>query len=255
MFFNACISQVCSKGQQKLRGENIAVFWVPAPCRLVDVHRRFRGDYCLHHRGDCTAEDSSEMPVNLYQTSRSDNPVDSHLHTRRSKNLISHFIDRCKPSCSTLTYFPNVFSSDVSIHPRTLGSLIRSRVTSHLQFPLSVTAHKDSTPTHLQLLITLLQFDELEFGIYLPPRCDTVRYEVLLRREITYTWLTILATWRTECFFSCNSNGTDRNTHAQYHPTHPRANLHVLMLLVAAGPQCSSKADFVQKNLELQINQ
>jgi hypothetical protein len=27
-------------------------FWDTAPCSLVDVDRRFRGAYCLHHQGD-----------------------------------------------------------------------------------------------------------------------------------------------------------------------------------------------------------
>jgi hypothetical protein len=30
----------------------MAVFWVVAPCSLVDVYRRFRGTCCLHHQGD-----------------------------------------------------------------------------------------------------------------------------------------------------------------------------------------------------------
>jgi hypothetical protein len=30
----------------------MAASWVIAPCRLVWVYRRFRGLYCLHHRGD-----------------------------------------------------------------------------------------------------------------------------------------------------------------------------------------------------------
>jgi hypothetical protein len=29
----------------------IAVFWVVAPCSLVEVYRRFRGTCCLHHQG------------------------------------------------------------------------------------------------------------------------------------------------------------------------------------------------------------
>jgi hypothetical protein len=28
------------------------VFWVVAPCSLVEVDRRFRGSYRLHHQGD-----------------------------------------------------------------------------------------------------------------------------------------------------------------------------------------------------------
>jgi hypothetical protein len=30
----------------------MAVFWDVAPCSLVDIDRRFRGDYCFHYQGD-----------------------------------------------------------------------------------------------------------------------------------------------------------------------------------------------------------
>jgi hypothetical protein len=32
----------------------IAVFWVVAPCSLVEVYQRFRGPCCLHHQGATT---------------------------------------------------------------------------------------------------------------------------------------------------------------------------------------------------------
>jgi hypothetical protein len=32
--------------------EKMAVFWVVAPCSLVEVYQRFRGPCCLHHQGD-----------------------------------------------------------------------------------------------------------------------------------------------------------------------------------------------------------
>jgi hypothetical protein len=38
----------------------IAVFWVVAPCSLVEVYQRFRGPCCLHQQGD----------ESLYQTTR-----------------------------------------------------------------------------------------------------------------------------------------------------------------------------------------
>jgi hypothetical protein len=34
----------------------IAVFWVVAPCSLVEVYQRFRGPCCLHHQGDRTTQ-------------------------------------------------------------------------------------------------------------------------------------------------------------------------------------------------------
>jgi hypothetical protein len=106
-----------------------AVFWVVAPCSLVEVYRRFRGACCLHHQGDdgdhlhymylCVSQGFihilnifkagfevltavstkmavfwivapcslvevyqhfSEKLVNFYQTRRHYNPEDSHLN-------------------------------------------------------------------------------------------------------------------------------------------------------------------------------
>jgi hypothetical protein len=45
----------------------IAVFWVAAPCSLVEVYQRFGGPCCLHHQGD---------------------------HRRRRENLKSYFVIR-----------------------------------------------------------------------------------------------------------------------------------------------------------------
>jgi hypothetical protein len=39
----------------------MAVFWVVAPCSLVDVYRRFRGSCCLHPQGDRT-DDGAIQP-------------------------------------------------------------------------------------------------------------------------------------------------------------------------------------------------
>jgi hypothetical protein len=33
-------------------GTKMAVFWVVAPCSMVEVYQRFRGPCCLHHQGD-----------------------------------------------------------------------------------------------------------------------------------------------------------------------------------------------------------
>jgi hypothetical protein len=37
---------------QHYKSLKIAVFWVVAPCSLVEVYQRFRGPCCLHHQGD-----------------------------------------------------------------------------------------------------------------------------------------------------------------------------------------------------------
>jgi hypothetical protein len=52
------------------------------------------------------ARNTSEMSVNFYQTTRYNNPEDSHCHTRRRDNLKSHFIvDVCVSG--VLLYFNN----------------------------------------------------------------------------------------------------------------------------------------------------
>jgi hypothetical protein len=71
----------------------MAVFWVVAPCSLVEVYQRFRGPSCLHHQGDefialmMEAARTSENLVNFYQTTRRYNPEDSHLCSHRRENL------------------------------------------------------------------------------------------------------------------------------------------------------------------------
>jgi hypothetical protein len=71
----------------------MTVFWDVAPCSLAEIDQSFRGVYCLHHQGDesslmMEAISTSEMSVNVYQTTRRNIPDDSHLHTCR-ENLKS----------------------------------------------------------------------------------------------------------------------------------------------------------------------
>jgi hypothetical protein len=61
----------------------MAVFWVVAPRNLA------RG---LLIALMMEAASISETSVNFYQTTRRNNPEDSHLHTRRRKNQKSHLI-------------------------------------------------------------------------------------------------------------------------------------------------------------------
>jgi hypothetical protein len=60
----------------------MAVFWVVAPCSLVEVYHRFRGPCCLHYQAlMMEAAGTSETLVNFYQTTRRYNPEDSHLQS------------------------------------------------------------------------------------------------------------------------------------------------------------------------------
>jgi hypothetical protein len=58
----------------------MAVFWVVAPCSLVDIIRALMME----------AARTSEKLVNFYQTTRRYNPEDNHLHTHRRENLKSY---------------------------------------------------------------------------------------------------------------------------------------------------------------------
>jgi hypothetical protein len=55
----------------------MAVFWVVAPCSLVDGWRMMMME----------AARTSETLVNFYQTTRHYNPGDNHLRTHRRQNL------------------------------------------------------------------------------------------------------------------------------------------------------------------------
>jgi hypothetical protein len=41
----------------------MTVFWVVAPCSLVEVYRRFRGASCFHHQGDPVVNPFSRIQV------------------------------------------------------------------------------------------------------------------------------------------------------------------------------------------------
>jgi hypothetical protein len=77
----------------------MAVFWVVAPCSLLEIYQRFRGPCCVHHQGDdikfialmMEAARSSETLVNFYQTTQCYNPEDSHLQNGSLVDAISHY--------------------------------------------------------------------------------------------------------------------------------------------------------------------
>jgi hypothetical protein len=92
----------------------MAVFWVVAPCSLVEVYQRFRGPRCLHHQGDHQTHRPgdggvriSETLVNFYHTTRRYNPEDNHLHTRHRENLKSYR----SPVISSLTLKFSTYTS------------------------------------------------------------------------------------------------------------------------------------------------
>jgi hypothetical protein len=75
----------------------MAVFWVVAPCSLVEVYQRFRGTCCLHHEGDdgssmyhrnvgkllpdYTALQLRRQPMFILAAVRTSNPTQCNLYT------------------------------------------------------------------------------------------------------------------------------------------------------------------------------
>jgi hypothetical protein len=59
----------------------MTVFWVVAPCSLVEVYGRFRGASIIKAIVlMMDAARTSVTSVNFYQTTRRNNPEHSHLH-------------------------------------------------------------------------------------------------------------------------------------------------------------------------------
>jgi hypothetical protein len=58
----------------------MAVFWVVAPCSLVEVYQRFRGTYCLHHQ--TTRRNVPETAICI-------------LAAMKTRNLTKFFIFKC----------------------------------------------------------------------------------------------------------------------------------------------------------------
>jgi hypothetical protein len=51
------ILSVVEHGRETWSPMKMAVFWVVAPCILVEVYRRFGGACCLHYQGDDHPDD------------------------------------------------------------------------------------------------------------------------------------------------------------------------------------------------------
>jgi hypothetical protein len=69
------------------------VFWVVAPCSLVEIYQ-FRGPCCPPSLIALMMEAArtSETLVNFYQTTQRYNPEDSHLRTYCRENLKSYVV-------------------------------------------------------------------------------------------------------------------------------------------------------------------
>jgi hypothetical protein len=66
-----CTATICTK--QNFLLQKMAVFWVVAPCSLVDVYQRFRGPCCLHHQGLIAT--TQETAIFVLTAVRTSNPT------------------------------------------------------------------------------------------------------------------------------------------------------------------------------------
>jgi hypothetical protein len=82
----------------------MSVFWIVAPCSLVEVYRCFRGT-CSALMME--AASTSETFVNFYQTTRRYSPEDCHLHSRRREHLKSYncrYVIRSDVALKSISY-------------------------------------------------------------------------------------------------------------------------------------------------------
>jgi hypothetical protein len=77
---------LCRLNPEILSLLKMTTFWSIDPCGLVEVDRRFRGNYCLYHQGDYTCKTSAHVN----ETTGRHVSQDRRLYTRCRENLRSH---------------------------------------------------------------------------------------------------------------------------------------------------------------------
>jgi argininosuccinate synthase len=97
----------CKRGNERMRFQVLSaasmkmyVFWLVAPCSLVEVFRRFNQSLARSLLIVLTMEAAStfKMSVNLYQTTRRNNPEDCHLRGDEPSGFIKgmEFLDQLR---------------------------------------------------------------------------------------------------------------------------------------------------------------
>jgi hypothetical protein len=100
----------------------MAVFWVVAPCSLVEVYQRFRGHFHLIALMMEGAR-SSETLVNFYRTTRRHNPEDSHLLLK--KLIVAQLIKKFSAFSGTLRFITMFTRTRINLrHSSNLSTLV-----------------------------------------------------------------------------------------------------------------------------------
>jgi hypothetical protein len=74
----------------------MTAFWDVRPRSLVEVCRRFRSTYCLHHQGDLP-DDVAERTLTRRSTTMT-------LHEPHRRRLLSSYSPPCEPEFSQVTH-------------------------------------------------------------------------------------------------------------------------------------------------------
>jgi hypothetical protein len=89
----------------------VAVFWVVAPCSLLEVYRRFRSACCLHYIATMMeAASTSETSVNFCQNTRRNNPEDTHLLLLK---YFQRYLPNFKEKSASFSFIGNVLLIEV----------------------------------------------------------------------------------------------------------------------------------------------
>jgi hypothetical protein len=74
----------------------MAVFWVVAPCRLVEVYQNFIGPFCLYHQGIeevmMEVTGTSETLFYICQTTLCYKPEDNHFFEYDFNKIVDTFL-------------------------------------------------------------------------------------------------------------------------------------------------------------------
>jgi hypothetical protein len=104
----------------------MAVFWVVAPCSLLEVYQRWLIALMMK------AASISETSINFYQTTWRNHQEDWHLHARRRENIKSHKNTRSYRTTRSSGHECYIFQSPDSCNMQTDALLFNSEFRSRI---------------------------------------------------------------------------------------------------------------------------